>query len=193
MGFPLRLSQLCALSKAISVHDTLKKVKLLPSILIGKTVRSCFLMGGDDRSGKNFDHRKQWIEDKLKLLAESMGIDLLAFSCLSNHFHLLLRSRPSPVVCHKIAGPTLGQFFSSPVSLDMPVLSGRRHCGQLPAAHSESSKPKTNVKLAVVKKRTIAMRNTIRSIKGQHSRIRGGEGNNSRNPPSRCKPERDDD
>jgi len=26
--------------------------------LIGKTVRSCYLMGVDKRSGKNFDHRK---------------------------------------------------------------------------------------------------------------------------------------
>jgi len=27
--------------------------------LIGKTVRSCFLMGFDERFGKNFDHRKR--------------------------------------------------------------------------------------------------------------------------------------
>ena len=27
--------------------------------LIGKTVRSCYLMGIDGRSGKNFDHRKR--------------------------------------------------------------------------------------------------------------------------------------
>jgi hypothetical protein len=65
--------------------------------LIGKTVRSCYLMGVDERSGKNFDHRKRWIEEKLKTLAANFGIDLLAFSCMSNHFHLLLRSRPDVV------------------------------------------------------------------------------------------------
>jgi len=65
--------------------------------LIGKTVRSCFLMGFDERSSRNFDHRKRWIEDKLKILAANFGIDLLAFSCMSNHFHLLLRSRPDVV------------------------------------------------------------------------------------------------
>ena len=27
--------------------------------LIGKTVRSCYLMGVDERSSKNFDHRKR--------------------------------------------------------------------------------------------------------------------------------------
>ena len=62
-----------------------------------RTVRRCFLMGDDPYSGKNFDHRKRRIEDKLKLLAAHFGIDLLAFSCLSNHFHLVLRSRPDVV------------------------------------------------------------------------------------------------
>ena len=64
---------------------------------MARTVRRCFLMGNDPYSGKNFDHRKRWIEDKLKLLAANFGIDLLAFSCLSNHFHLVLRSRPDVV------------------------------------------------------------------------------------------------
>ena len=44
--------------------------------LIGKTVRSCYLMGVDERSGKNFDHRKRWLEKKLKHLAANYGIDL---------------------------------------------------------------------------------------------------------------------
>jgi len=32
--------------------------------LIGKTVRSCYLMGDDECSGKNFDHRNRqsWID-----------------------------------------------------------------------------------------------------------------------------------
>ena len=56
-------------------------------------------LAGNTRAetGKNFDHRKRWIEDKLQQLAANFGIDLLAFSCMSNHFHLLLRSRPDVV------------------------------------------------------------------------------------------------
>jgi hypothetical protein len=53
--------------------------------LIGKTVRSCYLMGVDERSGKNFDHRKRWIEEKLKTLAANFGIDLTVFFRMSNH------------------------------------------------------------------------------------------------------------
>ena len=64
---------------------------------MARTNRRCFLMGQDQLTGKNFDHRKRWIEDKLKHLAANFGIDLLAFSCLSNHFHLVLRSRPDVV------------------------------------------------------------------------------------------------
>ena len=59
--------------------------------ICARVVRRCFLLGFDSVSGKNFDHRKTWIEDQLKLLAANFGIDLLGFAILSNHFHLILR------------------------------------------------------------------------------------------------------
>ena len=65
--------------------------------VMARANRRCFLLGHDQVTGKNFDHRKRWIEDKIKQLAANFGIDLLAFSCLSNHFHLVLRSRPDVV------------------------------------------------------------------------------------------------
>ncbi len=65
--------------------------------VMNRTVRRCFLMGDDRVSGKNFDHRKVWIEQYLKQFAAQFGIDLLCFSILSNHFHLILRTRPDVV------------------------------------------------------------------------------------------------
>ncbi len=65
--------------------------------VINRTSRRCFLMGVDPISGKCFDYRKKWIEDKLKHLAASFGIDILSYAILSNHFHLILRSRPDVV------------------------------------------------------------------------------------------------
>ena len=65
--------------------------------VISRVVRRCFLLGDDPVTGKNFNHRKGWIEERLRRLAGAFGIDLLAFSCLSNHFHLILRSRPDVV------------------------------------------------------------------------------------------------
>ena len=65
--------------------------------VIQRCVRRCFLMGSDPVSGNNYDHRKQWLEDRLRHFARCFGIDLLCFSILSNHFHLVLRSRPDVV------------------------------------------------------------------------------------------------
>ncbi len=65
--------------------------------VFSRTVRRCFLFGEDPLTGKNFDHRKVWIEDHLRSFAASFGIDLLGFAILSNHFHLILRSRPAVV------------------------------------------------------------------------------------------------
>ena len=65
--------------------------------VMNRVVRRCFLLGNDPVTGKNFDHRKVWIEDQLRHLAAHFGIDLLGFAILSNHFHLILRSRPDCV------------------------------------------------------------------------------------------------
>lgn len=62
-----------------------------------RVVRRCWLLGDDPVSGKNYDHRKVWIEDELARLSACFGIDLLCYSLLSNHFHLVLRSRPDVV------------------------------------------------------------------------------------------------
>jgi hypothetical protein len=65
--------------------------------VMNRTVRRCYLMGQDPLTGHNYDHRKGWMETELKRLAAYFGIDLLCYAVLSNHFHLVLRSRPDIV------------------------------------------------------------------------------------------------
>jgi hypothetical protein len=65
--------------------------------VMNRVVRRCFLFGTDAPTGKNYDHRKSWIEDLFQHFAGCFGIDLLCFAILSNHFHLVLRSRPDVV------------------------------------------------------------------------------------------------
>ena len=43
--------------------------------VMNRVVWRCFLLGDDPVTGKNYDHRKQWIEDELRRLADAMGID----------------------------------------------------------------------------------------------------------------------
>lgn len=65
--------------------------------VMNRTVRRCFLLGDDPISGKNFDHRKGWMEEQLAEQALYFGIDLICYALMSNHFHLILRSRPDVV------------------------------------------------------------------------------------------------
>ncbi len=51
---------------------------------INRCVRRAFLCGDDPFSGKNFDHRKQWIQNRLEFLAGEFGIDILGFSVRQN-------------------------------------------------------------------------------------------------------------
>jgi hypothetical protein len=65
--------------------------------VMNRVVRRCYLLGDDPVSGKNYDHRKVMIENQLQRLAGAFGIDLLGFAIMSNHFHLILMSRPDVV------------------------------------------------------------------------------------------------
>lgn len=57
---------------------------------IARCVRQAFLCGQDRFSGRSFNHRKQWLVDRLALQASVFAIDICAYSIMSNHYHLVL-------------------------------------------------------------------------------------------------------
>lgn len=65
--------------------------------VMAKTVRSIYLFGTDKLTKTCYDHRRDWIEQQLVHQAKYFGIDLLANAIMSNHFHLVLCSRPDVV------------------------------------------------------------------------------------------------
>ena len=58
--------------------------------VVSRTVRRSFLCGRDDLTGKNYDHRRQWIEDEILRLAGVFALEVAAYSVMSNHYHIIL-------------------------------------------------------------------------------------------------------
>jgi hypothetical protein len=61
---------------------------------ISRCVRRAFLCGGKDA---RFDRRRQWLENRLRELAEIFAIDVVSYSMMCNHLHVLAWTDPSRV------------------------------------------------------------------------------------------------
>ena len=65
--------------------------------LVNRCVRRTCLCGLDDITGRDYSHRKQWIRDRLEVLAGIFAVDVLSFAVMSNHLHVVARTRPDIV------------------------------------------------------------------------------------------------
>ena len=52
---------------------------------VNRCVRRGFLCGTDELTGQNYEHRREWIRNRLEFLAGIFAIDILGFSVMSNH------------------------------------------------------------------------------------------------------------
>ncbi len=64
---------------------------------VNRCVRRARLCGNDPVTGNNYDHRRDWMVERLRVLTTCFAIDIYAYAFMENHYHIVLYVDPKRV------------------------------------------------------------------------------------------------
>ena len=62
--------------------------------ITSRSVRRAFLCAVDRYSGKNYEHRRQWGVDRIRLFSSIFAIYVCVYAVMNNYYHLVPRLCP---------------------------------------------------------------------------------------------------
>lgn len=85
--------------------------------------------------GDGYEHRKQWIEDRLELLAGNFALSVCGFAVMDNHLHLLVRLDPGRIdawSAEEVVRRWIAVYPPRKVDLDDPAVAQKwlRHAAK---------------------------------------------------------------
>lgn len=57
---------------------------------VSRCVRQAYLCGQDQQTGRSYEHRRDWVEQRLLFLGRVFAIDICAYAVMNNHVHIVL-------------------------------------------------------------------------------------------------------
>ena len=107
--------------------------------VVSRCVRRTYLCGVDHSTGHSYEHRRGWIEDRIRLLSSIFSIDICAYAVMSNHYHIVLELNPEEAAAWSaeevltrwtslFKGPTLVRNFLDDQNLSPAELKAVSDC-----------------------------------------------------------------
>jgi REP element-mobilizing transposase RayT len=65
--------------------------------IVSRCVRRSFLCGNDPLTKKCYEHRRGWVEDRIRILSSVFAVEICAYAVMSNHLNIVIKLTPEKI------------------------------------------------------------------------------------------------